>query len=128
VSLTYFAVDREEVLRKLRDALRRDRRILIAVVFGSVLSSEHVRDVDIGLVTHPPLTLKELLVLAGRLELLIGVPVDLLPITEVPPKLQYKMLASGKPLIIRDKELYNKLTAFALGQLQDIEIKIRKLS
>ncbi|MCD6084644.1 MAG: nucleotidyltransferase domain-containing protein [Desulfurococcales archaeon] len=128
MSLTYFAVDREEVLRKLRDALRRDRRILIAVVFGSVLSSEHVRDVDIGLVTHPPLTLKELLVLAGRLELLIGVPVDLLPITEVPPKLQYKMLASGKPLIIRDKELYNKLTAFALGQLQDIEIKIRKLS
>jgi len=128
VSLTYFAVDREEVLRKLRDALRRDRRILIAVAFGSVLSSEHVRDVDIGLVTHPPLTLKELLVLAGRLELLIGVPVDLLPITEVPPKLQYKMLASGKPLIIRDKELYNKLTAFALGQLQDIEIKIRKLS
>lgn len=128
MSLTYFAVDREEVLRKLRDALRRDRRILIAVAFGSVLSSEHVRDVDIGLVTHPPLTLKELLVLAGRLELLIGVPVDLLPITEVPPKLQYKMLASGKPLIIRDKELYNKLTAFALGQLQDIEIKIRKLS
>jgi len=128
VSLTYFAVDREEVLRKLRDALRRDRRVLIAVAFGSVLSSEHVRDVDIGLVTHPPLTLKELLVLAGRLELLIGVPVDLLPITEVPPKLQYKMLASGKPLIIRDKELYNKLTAFALGQLQDIEIKIRKLS
>ena len=128
MSLTYFAVDREEVLRKLRDALRRDRRILIAVVFGSVLSSEHVRDVDIGLVTHPPLTLKELLVLAGRLELLIGVPVDLLPITEVPPKLQYKMLASGKTLIIRDKELYNKLTAFALGQLQDIEIKIRKLS
>ena len=128
MSLTYFAVDREEVLRKLRDALRRDRRVLIAVAFGSVLSSEHVRDVDIGLVTHPPLTLKELLVLAGRLELLIGVPVDLLPITEVPPKLQYKMLASGKPLIIRDKELYNKLTAFALGQLQDIEIKIRKLS
>jgi len=82
----------------LKDALRRDRRVLIAVAFGSVLSSEHVRDVDIGLVTHPPLTLKELLVLAGRLELLIGVPVDLVPITEVPPKLQYKMLASGKPL------------------------------
>jgi len=60
-----------------------------------------------------------------ELEELLNVPVDLIPLNEAPPHLKYKILTEGKPLIIRDNELYTNLVKEALGELQDTEIKLR---
>ncbi len=127
MSITHYVVNRSELLKKLKEALSRDSRVLIAVAYGSILRSSVVRDVDLGVVTSPPLTLKDLLILSARLELLVGVPIDIVPICGVSPKLQYKILAYGEPLVVKDPNLFNRLLTAALGKVQDTELKTKYL-
>ena len=38
-----------------------------------------------------------------------------------------KVLMGGLPIVISDRALYNKLALLALGQVQDVELKVSKL-
>ena len=126
MSIVYYNVKLSDVLPRLRRVLESDSRVKIAVVFGSILKGGLVRDVDVAVYTDPPLELKELLLLGDELERAVGVPVDLVPLCEVEPKLQYNILMKGLPIIVRDEDLYNKLALQALGQMQDLGIKVRQ--
>ncbi len=122
-NIVYYRVKLEDIVSKLENVLRSDPRVEIAVLFGSVLYSNDVRDIDIAIYAYPPLALKELLLLGDKLERIINIPVDLVPLNEIPPSLQYKVLIEGKPLVVKNKDLYNKLILSALGQIQDIRLK-----
>lgn len=52
-------------------------------------------------------------------------PVDLIPLTEAPPKLRLKALLEGVKLVVRDKKLYWKLVSEVLSEKEDMEIKLR---
>ena len=58
MTITYYQVDREEVARKLKTILGEEDNILVAVLFGSVLRHDKVRDIDILVYTRKPLQLK----------------------------------------------------------------------
>lgn len=66
--------------------------------------------------------------LSDELERAINVPVDLVPLDRVDPRLQYRILMEGLPIVVRDRNLYDKLVLLALGQIRDIEIKLRTCS
>ena len=125
MSIVYYDVKLNDVIPKLKQILERDSRIKIAVIFGSILYEGPVRDIDVAVYSNPPLSLKEVLLLSDELERAINVPVDLVPLDRVDPRLQYRILMEGLPIVVRDKNLYDKLILLALGQIQDMEIKLR---
>jgi len=125
MSIIYYDVKLNDVIPKLKQILERDSRIKIAVIFGSILYEGPVRDIDVAVYSNPPLSLKEVLLLSDELERAINVPVDLVPLDRVDPRLQYRILMEGLPIVVRDKNLYDKLILLALGQIQDMEIKLR---
>ncbi|MEQ9715139.1 MAG: nucleotidyltransferase family protein [Candidatus Asgardarchaeia archaeon] len=124
MSIVYYNIDLNRIVPKLKQILVKDNRVKIAIIFGSALRRREVRDIDIAIYAYPRLSLKEILLLGDRLERAIDIPIDLIPLDEVFPKLQYKILMYGLPILIRDKNLYNKLILFALGQIQDIQLKM----
>jgi len=125
MSIVYYDVKLNDVMPKLKQILERNSRIKIAVIFGSILYGGPVRDIDVAVYSSPPLSLKEILLLSDELERAINVPVDLVPLDRVDPRLQYRILMEGLPIIVRDENLYDKLILLALGQIQDMEIKLR---
>lgn len=123
MTITYYQVDREEVARKLKTILGEEDNILVAVLFGSVLRHDKVRDIDILVYTRKPLQLKQLLLLQEKIEQRLGVAVDLIPYDQAPPTLKYQALKHGKPVIVKDKNLYNKLLAMTIAEQEDLEHK-----
>jgi len=128
MSINYYTVELEEVIDRIKRVLSRDKRVRVAVLFGSSTRRRLVRDVDVAFYATPPLTLKETLLLGYLVESELGVPVDLIPLNEIPPPLQYDVLTRGVPVIVRDEVLFNKLTAMALGGKQDLELKLNLIA
>ena len=122
--IRYYEINLNDLLRKLREALDK-RDVAVAVLFGSALRRRRVRDVDVGVYLEGERGLGELLKLEAELESVLGVPVDLIPLDEAPPRLTYKALARGVRLVARDPLLLNALMTLALGHAQDVEIKYR---
>jgi predicted nucleotidyltransferase len=69
-------------------------------IFGSVLhgTDQDGSDLDLLVDALPGATLFDLGGLQDELESLLGVPVDLLTPTDLPPKLRLKVLAEAKPV------------------------------
>ena len=87
--------DKEEIIEKLKKFLAKDKRIQLAIVFGSLTTREHVRDIDICISSNPKLNLKELLDLNAKIELELGIPVDLVELANMPATLQTSILKEG---------------------------------
>lgn len=68
------------MLRLLREALLRSNKVLLAVVFGSFTTMESYRDIDIAVYSLDE-GLEYLAKLASSLELEVGIPVDVIPLT-----------------------------------------------
>jgi len=112
------------VIEKVKKVLEREDRVLVAVIYGSATRRERVRDVDIAVYARPDMPLREFLRIEAELEREIGVPVDLVPLDRVPPKLAYKALTSGVRAVSRSPALYSALVAQALAHVQDVQIKL----
>lgn len=124
MSIAYYYVDLEEILEKLRRFFA-DRRVNAVILFGSALRRRIVRDIDLLIHTEEELSLRDLASLSSKLEEILGVPVDLVPLSQAYPQIIVKALAEGVPVIVRDwnplVEAYKK----AIGILMDVENKVR---
>jgi len=87
--------DKEEIIEKLKKFLAKDKRIQLAIVFGSLTTRDYVRDIDICISSNPKLNLKELLDLNAKIELELGIPVDLVELVTMPATLQTSILRKG---------------------------------
>lgn len=87
--------DKEEIIEKLKKFLAKDKRIQLAIVFGSLTTRDYVRDIDICISSNPKLNLKELLDLNAKIELELGIPVDLVELANMPATLQTSILRKG---------------------------------
>ena len=125
MKITYYRVEKQKIVNTLKKELSELEEVKVAILFGSILRDSHVRDIDVAVYTVPKFTLKRLLLLASKLEEKLNIPVDLVPLDELSPKMQYNILCNGEPIIVRDKMLYEGLIAQALGQIHDMKIKYR---
>ena len=91
--------EKEAVLSRVRVVLER-RGVGLAILFGSFLEGEAFRDVDVAVYSEG-LDLDELLKLGVELELELGMPVDLVPLDQLPPKFRLEVLRRG--LIVVEK-------------------------
>lgn len=88
---------------------------------------QKIRDIDIAVYLKPKYTLKELLLLEAKIEKILKVPVDLVPLDQASLKLAYKALAKGIKVVVKDLLLYSSLLTYALGQIQDMRIKLNSI-
>ena len=127
MEIKYYEASLDAVAERLEATLEKLPDLLIAILFGSVLRRKFVRDVDIAVYFRYEESLKDLIELAGTLEDELGLPIDVVPLREVPPKLKLKILLEGVKLIVRDSQLYWSLTSQALAEVFDVELKYRSL-
>ncbi|MEM3356410.1 MAG: nucleotidyltransferase domain-containing protein [Candidatus Bathyarchaeia archaeon] len=99
---------KEEIVRKIRKLLLNQKRIQLAIIFGSLTTRDYVRDIDVCIHSNPKLNFEELLDLNARIELALGIPVDLVELKNLSPNFQTSILKNGI-LIKGQKTLLNKL-------------------
>lgn len=81
-----------------------------------------MRDIDVA--THiPGGGLRDILRVGRELEERLGVPADVVPLGEIPPRLRLKVLLEGMPLIIRRRAAYTELLKETASEIEDMKIK-----
>ena len=87
--------EKDRIIAKLKELLSKEERVKLAVLFGGATRRNYVRDIDLCIHATPELNFKELLNLNARIELELGVPVDLVELTNVPATLKAIILKNG---------------------------------
>ncbi len=96
--IQYYEFSRKEKARitaKLKAFLAEEKRIKLAILFGSVTRRNYGRDIDLCVHAAPELSFKELLNLNAQIELELGMPVDLVELTNLPDSLKTNILKNG---------------------------------
>ncbi|MGA2768764.1 MAG: nucleotidyltransferase domain-containing protein [Candidatus Bathyarchaeia archaeon] len=86
---------RKSIIRRLKEDLAREEKIKLGLVFGSLTTRHSVRDVDVCIYSVPIMDFKELLDINARVELDIGIPVDISELSNLPPSLRIDILRHG---------------------------------
>jgi predicted nucleotidyltransferase len=86
---------RKSIIRRLKEYLAREEKIKLALVFGSLTTRHSVRDIDVCIHSVPTMDFKELLDINARVELDIGIPVDISELSNLPPSLGIDILRHG---------------------------------
>ena len=116
----YYSKPKEEVVSKLEKALRHEKNILLAIVFGSFVEFNKYRDIDLAVYTLRK-DLGYLAKLSAKLELELGIPVDVVPIDEAPVTLRYKILTKGTVILERAEGIFEALLSQTLDELYILE-------
>jgi predicted nucleotidyltransferase len=99
---------KNEINKKLKETLAKEKRIQLAIIFGSLTRRNNIRDIDICIHSAPTLNFQELLNLNAQIELDLGIPVDLVELTALSPSFRVNILQNGT-LIKGQKTLLNQL-------------------
>jgi predicted nucleotidyltransferase len=96
--IQYYKIEekqKEAVITKLKGLLDSEREVTIAWLFGSLTRRNSVRDIDIAIHSEPKLAFKDFLNLNAQIELELGIPVDLIEISNAPNSLKENIFDSG---------------------------------
>ena len=125
MNINYYEVSIEDASRRLRGILSGMMDVKVAVLFGSILRRNFIRDLDVGVFMNPEPDIKRIAEISGILEDALGLPVDVIPLNLASPKLKLKALSNSVKLIVRDSNLYTSLLKEALSETMDIDLKIK---
>ena len=94
---------RERTARAARQ-LAGDRRVRLVYLFGSTASraSANVGDIDLGILTRPALTLRQLLSLRAEVAVTVGSGIDLVALNDAPVVLAWEIVRNGECLYAAD--------------------------
>ena len=129
--IVYYRLRSEEkraLLDSLKSLFEKDDSVKLCYVFGSFTRREHIRDIDIAIYAMPYLPFNEFLSFGTKIEIQLGIPVDLLQLQDIDPNLRFKILIHGIPVLIKDEKLHNKLISQAFSELQDQKISKASLN
>ncbi|GEM_PF-2537171 len=111
---------RRKVLNILERELKRENRVLLAIVFGGFMETVFTRDVDVAVYLRDPGDVVEdygyAEDLGKRLSIKIGLPVDIVVLNHSPDSIFNKALIDGEPIVVKDWRLYHGLRMLAIEQ------------
>ena len=115
--------------RKIFEALRSKEEISVAVLYGSFISSDVFRDVDIGIIVSVEIPYEDLPVyedvLSEELSNVVGFPVDLRVLNYAPPWFRKRALM-GEVLLERPYGIA-PIVKFVVDRIQeDFKVVIRQ--
>jgi predicted nucleotidyltransferase len=98
---------KEIIIKKISDRLHSRDDILFAYIFGSFMSEDGFKDIDIGIFIHnkKPSPLKIELDMENEMEGIIHLPCDVRVINNAPPSFAYNVLESGRLIVDKDSDL-----------------------
>lgn len=99
--------DKNRIIKTLKKTLVQEKRVKLALIFGSLTRRNNIRDIDVCIHSAPKLTFNELLNLNAQIELDLGIPVDLVELANLPNTLRTNVLKEGT-LIKGQKTLIEK--------------------
>ncbi|MEM2106295.1 MAG: nucleotidyltransferase domain-containing protein [Candidatus Bathyarchaeia archaeon] len=114
--------DLERLLEVIGKTLSMDGGITLALVFGSALRRAKVMDIDLTVYATPQLDMRRSLILASRLEEMLGFPIDVSPLMELPPCMRYKAMCKGLKVVLKDKKIFNEILTSAFSECQDLNL------
>ncbi len=117
--------EKERVLDRVRELLMHEDKVLLAIVFGSFVELESFRDIDIAVYSLDT-SLDYIAKLSAELELKLGIPVDIVPITELDPYFKLSILTRGKVILEKVPGLYEALLREAEDEILAIELEKRR--
>ena len=115
---TYYSLsdkERELVISRIRDVLR-EFGVILGILFGSFVELGEFRDIDIA-VYGRGLDLDKLLSLGARLEEALGMPVDVVPLTDVDPGFRLSIMERGVVVLEDVDGVFEALMSEALDEL-----------
>ena len=108
--IQYYKIDdkrKENLINKLKALLVNEKQVKLAWLFGSVTRHESVRDIDVAVQAEPEFSFSEYLDLNVKIELELGIPVDMVEIRKVPESLRQNILKNG--VLIKGKNPYRPI-------------------
>jgi len=124
----YFRADereKERILSRIRDILAREDKVLLAIIFGSFTTLESFRDIDVAVFSLDT-SLDYIAKLGAKLELELGIPVDIVPITELDPYFKRSILTKGRVILEKAPGIYEALLREAEDEITAAELEKRK--
>jgi predicted nucleotidyltransferase len=99
--------ERTKIIKTLKESLAKEKRIKSAIIFGSLTRRKQIRDIDLCIHTVLTLYFNELLNLNAQIELDLGIPVDLVELTNLPLTLRTNILNNGTLIKGKRQQLNN---------------------
>jgi len=111
--------EKEVLIEKLRGELGKRREVVLVVVFGSFLKDYPFRDIDVAIYAAPlEDSLDYKLRLEEELEEVISYPIDVVVLNDAPPWFMKKVLEEGRPIVVKQPLLLEKLYLKAIDEEQ----------
>jgi len=112
--------EKEKITERVRGLLAGEKRVLLALIFGSFIRRSTVRDIDLCIYSTPTLDLSGLLSLNAEIEYELGLPVDLVELMYLPPLFRLRVLENGI-LVKGNEKLFHQLTDQTHSELSHIK-------
>lgn len=125
--IRYFKVKLEDIVEKLKEYFNSKRNVTIAILFGSILRRNIVRDIDIAVHINGEADLNKIINMSIELEELLKIPVDIIPLKQIPPPIRIRILLKGKPIIIKNKATYTEILKTTISEIQDLKLASKTL-
>lgn len=118
--------DKNKIIENIKNIILENEKILIAIIFGSILERNKIRDIDIAIYSIPNLNIEDLLALSDKIEEIVNIPIDVIPLTEIMPYMRYKIMTKGMRIIVKDKKLFNEVRNVAFSEFQEMKYMLSK--
>jgi predicted nucleotidyltransferase len=105
VAYTVGPAQREDLQVTLRIGLEQEPAVRFAYLYGSVLESDRIHDVDVGVFLDDPAVQRQAAIignLSAKLTSAVGIPIDVRVLNEAPLSFLYHVLR-GRLLLCRDE-------------------------
>lgn len=118
--------DKNKIIENIKNIILENEKILIAIIFGSILERNKIRDIDIAIYSIPNLNIEDLLALSDKIEEIVNIPIDVIPLIEIMPYMRYKIMTKGMRIIVKDKKLFNEVRNVAFSEFQEMKYMLSK--
>jgi len=120
--------EKEKLVEKLRGELSKHGEVVLAIVFGSFLKDYPFRDIDVAVYAVPlEDSLDYKLRLEEELEKVVGYPIDVVVLNDAPPWFVKKVLEEGRPIVVKQLLLLEKLYLKAIDEEQTFNRTSKKV-
>jgi|GEM_PF-530771 len=93
------------LLKKLRERLSQEKRIVFSYIFGSFARGEPFRDIDLAIYTKGRKELSWRIELTGELTTITGFPVEIITLNDALISIQMRVVEEGIVLTSRDEDI-----------------------
>lgn len=116
--------EKKQILNKVRRLLADEKRIMLALIFGSFTRRDSVRDIDVCVYSVPTLNLSDLLSLNAKIELDLRLATDLVELVHLSAPLRLNVLRTGI-LVKGERTLLHQLVDQAYSEREGLEYDLK---